>query len=171
MRRPLKGPKGALKGTRGAVMAEFIIAFMPIMLIYLTLCELTAVFVDRELIMHAANVTARACSVVEGYDMPNAPKLSGPADDATQAGKIALFDGATGAFGMLGKPNFSIDKVECLHKQTDDPYGEDVGHIQATYKCFVPWAKTIVCSGGNKSIEVSSSFPHQGAKYKMAPPP
>ena len=148
-----------MRGTRGAVLAEFIIAFVPIMTIYLTMLELAHYFVIREVVVHAANATARACAVV------------GPVNDAP-AGKNGDTSSAKLAGEYVMTPwknsgnNVSNIVVECTQAAAADPYGEDTGHVTADYTCSVPIAKNIACFGGPKKIDVTSSFPHQGAKYK-----
>jgi hypothetical protein len=140
-------------------LAEFAIAFMPIMTIYLTMLELAHYFVIREVVVHAANLTARACAVVGPVnDAP--PGVNGPLDDAKAAGEWALKP------WMSSATNVNNIKVECTQADAADPYGQDNGHITADYTCSVPVAKVIVCAGGPKKIDVTSSFPHQGAKYK-----
>ena len=147
------------RGTRGAVLAEFILAFVPIMTIYLTMLELAHFFVIREVVVHAANATARACAVVGPVNDAPAGK-NGDIADAKKAGEWALKP------WMASGNNVTNIKVECIQAAAADPYGQDNGHITADYKCSVPIAKLIACAGGPKKIDVTSSFPHQGAKYK-----
>ncbi len=148
-----------MRGTKGAVLAEFILAFMPIMTIYLTMLELAHYFVIREVVVHAANATARACAVVGPVnDAP--PGKNGNTGDAKAAGEWALKP------WMASGNNVVNINVSCTQAAAADPYGQDIGHITADYKCSVPIAKLIACAGGPKKIDVTSSFPHQGAKYK-----
>lgn len=150
-----------LKGTRGAVLAEFIIAFMPIMTIYLTMLELAHYFVIREVVVHAANATARACAVVGPNDAPVGGGKNGGIADAQAAGEWALKP------WKASGNNVQNIKVECTQADpAQDPAGKTSGHITADYSCSVPIAKLIACAGGPKKIDVTSSFPHQGAKYK-----
>lgn len=151
---------GVLRGTRGAVLAEFIIAFMPIMTIYMTMLELAHFFVIREVVVHAANATARACAVV------------GPSGDAP-AGTNGDIKNAEAAGEWALKPwkasGLNVRNIKVACKQADsavDPYGQDTGNIKADYTCSVPIAQFIMCGNGPVKIDVTSSFPHQGAKYK-----
>jgi hypothetical protein len=156
--------KQLVRGTRGAVLAEFIIAFMPIMTIFMCMVELIHYFTMREIVYHAASATARACAVIDDPNglQPGGAAINGPQDDARKAGEWAL---------NPWKDNYLLTNVEvsCKNEEPKDPYGEDTGHIKATYHCVVPIAKNMVCPGGGstKIIDVTSSFPHQGAKYKM----
>lgn len=143
------------------MLAEFIIAFMPIMTIYLTMLELAHYFVIREVFLHAANTVARACAVTgnESQNQPGGDAVNGASpDDPKAAGEWALKPWKDSGL------NVTNIKVDCT-PNTSDPYGQDTGHITADYVCTVPIAKAIACSGGSKSIDVTSSFPHQGAKY------
>jgi len=153
---------GVVKGTRGAVLAEFIIAFMPIMTIFMCMCQLVHLFTMREILFHAANATARACAVINdpNNNQPGGDTVNGPQKDGEQAGRWALQPWKTSSY-------LTVDKVECLYQEPNDTYGQDVGHISATYRCTVPIAKNIVCPGGIKTLDIQSDFPHQGAKYKM----
>ncbi len=163
MKKGDRGKRGTrfLKETRGAVLAEFAIAFMPIMTIYLTMLELAHYFVIREVVVHAANVTARAAAVVGDTNQPGGGKVNGAfPDDCKAAGQFALQPWIKNGI------NVQNIKVDCT-QDANDTYGQDTGHITADYTCSVPVAKYICCSGGSKKIDVTSSFPHQGAKYKM----
>jgi len=123
--------------------------------------ELAHYFVVREVIVHAANLTARAAAVVGDTNQPGGGAANGAfPNDCEAAGKQALQPWIKNGI------NVNNIKVQCTQDATD-PYGQDTGHITASYTCSVPVAKFICCSGGAKTIDVTSSFPHQGAKYKM----
>lgn len=156
------------RGTRGAVLAEFIIAFMPIMTIYMSLLELSHYFVVREVLSHGANIVARSCAVIGHTNQPGGDAWNGyygdpQNNDAVEAGKWALKPWMGSQF-LGGPKNVKNIKIECT-QDDKDPYGEDYSHITADYTCSVPIAKNLVCSGGAKKIDIKSSFPHQGAKY------
>lgn len=157
-----------MKGTRGAVMVEFLIAFMPIMTIYLSMIELSHYFVVREVFVHAANESARACAVIGEQNQPGGGPVNGPYasktdNDAVEAAHYALQPWESPLKGAVNVRNV---KIECTQEQTD-PYGMDTAHITADYVCTVPIARFAACPGGVKKIDIQSSFPHQGAKYKM----
>lgn len=163
-----RGPlcRGPLcRGTRGVVLVEFLIAFMPIMAIYLCMMELVHFFTIREVVMHAANAGVRACAVV-GTDAqfePGGVEYNGGATDYKEAVKLALKPWETTQIFQLDENALTCD----IGASAADPYGEDTVTVKGSYTCTVPLAKVIICNNGSKTMEVKSSFPHQGAKYKM----
>jgi Flp pilus assembly protein TadG len=153
------------RGTRGAVLVEFIFAFMPLMILYLCMAELVHYFTIREVVMHAANAGARACAVVgeDGQFQPGGKDYNGPASDYKEAVKWALKPWESTQIFQLDQNALKCD----IGASATDPYGADTVTVKGTYTCIVPIAKVVICNGGTKTMEVKSSFPHQGAKYKM----
>ena len=56
--------EGILRARKGAVLAEFAIAFIPIMAMFLVLCQLSRYYIARLAVLHAAEVSVRACAVI-----------------------------------------------------------------------------------------------------------
>jgi hypothetical protein len=117
--------------------------------------------VIREVVVHAANLTARAAAVSGDQNQPGGKDYNGAFPDTCKdAGNFALKPWIKSGI------NINNIKVDCTQDQ-NDPFGEDTGHVTADYTCSVPIAKFIACKNGARKIDVTSSFPHQGAKYKM----
>lgn len=160
-----KKTRSLRRGTRGAVLVEFIFAFMPLMILYLCMAELVHYFTIREVVMHAANAGVRACAVVgeDGQFQPGGKDYNGPADDYKEAVKWALKPWESTKIFKL-----DVDSIKCdIGATKTDPYGEDTVTVRGNYTCIVPIAKVVICNNGSKTMEVKSSFPHQGANYKM----
>lgn len=162
-----------LKATRGAVFVEFLIAFMPLMTIFLSLCELTRYAATRVAVQHAAGIGARACAVTMNPN-PTSGALDGSEADVDKAVKYALspWTGSAISIGSFNVPLRSgilkLDAATCTTSANEaDPHGQDKVTVSGQYKCSIPIAKTLVCSGGTKDISVTSSYPHQGANYKI----
>jgi Flp pilus assembly protein TadG len=161
--------------TRGAVFVEFLIAFMPLMTIFLSLCELTRYSAARVAVQHAAGIGARACAVT-GKPNPTYGNLDGTEADVNTAVQYALKPWTGSALNVPGLninvpirgATLSVDAATCTTAATNaDPYGTDQVTVTASYTCVIPIAKTLVCSGGAKNISITSSYPHQGANYKL----
>ena len=154
--------QGILHARKGAVLAEFAIAFMPICAMFLCVCQLARYSIDRLAVLHAAQVAVRACAVIKEPDPGSDTKLDGPESDIGRAAEIALapFEGSTGT-GEL-----SHSEPTCDHTGEANG-GTDTLTLKATFTCKIPLASKIVCSDGDKDITVHAQFPHQGAYYKL----
>lgn len=154
--------KGILHARRGAVLAEFAIAFMPICAMFLCVSQLARYSIDRLAVLHAAQVAVRACAVIKEPDPGFDNQLDGPESDIGRAADIALapFEGTTGT-GEL-----THSEPQCEHTGEANG-GTDTVTLKATFTCKIPIASKIVCSGGAKDITVHAQFPHQGAYYQL----
>ncbi len=154
--------EGIVRARRGAVLAEFAIAFMPICTIFLCLCQLSRYSIARLAVLHAAQVSARACAVIidpdPGHDAPT--PLDGPDTDVQRAAQVAMqpFEGSSG--------EITHTPPTCDHDGVENG-GTDTVTMDAQYTCQIPVAKRIVCSSGTKNFTVHAQFPHQGARYKL----
>jgi len=152
-----------IRARRGAVLAEFAIAFMPICTMFLCVCQLCRYSIARLAVLHAAQVSVRACAVIkdpDGKSMPGADvQLDGPESDIERAAGLAMkpFEGS-------GEITHSAPK--CEHEGEANG-GTDTVEMTGTYTCKIPVAKGIVCLGGAKTFTVHAQFPHQGAEYKL----
>lgn len=150
------------RGKRGAVLAEFIIAFMPICAMSLCVAQLSRYSIARLAVMHAAEVSVRACAVIIDPDPGHDKQVDGPDSDVQTAAHIAMKPFG----GDLGGKEIHISDPTCSHSGEDNG-GTDTVSIDAKYTCGIPLARWIVCGGGSKQWTVTAQFPHQGAKYKL----
>jgi Flp pilus assembly protein TadG len=152
--------EGILRARRGAVLAEFAIAFMPICTMFLCLVQLSRYSIARLAVLHAAQVSVRACAVIIEPDPGHDSQLDGPDSDVDRAATIAMgpFEGSSGEISH-GNP-------KCTHAGPENG-GTDTVELTATYDCQIPVAKKIVCSTGAKTFTVHAQFPHQGARYEL----
>jgi hypothetical protein len=161
--------EGIVRARRGAVLAEFAIAFMPICAMFLCLTQLSRLFIARLAVMHAAELSVRACAVIispdPGHDA--SPPLDGQDTDVQTAAQIAMqpFGGNGSNYG--GK-EISISAPQCTHAG-DANGGTDTVTTTATFNCIVPVAQRIVCGASNapKTWSMTAQFPHQGANYGL----
>lgn len=155
--------EGILQARKGAVLAEFAIAFMPICAMFLCVCQLAQYSIDRLAVLHAAQVAVRACSVIKEPDPGSEanPPLDGKETDIGRAAQIALTPFEQSSIGQL-----THEDPECTH---EDPAngGTDTVTLKASFTCKVPVASKIICPEGTKDITVHAQFPHQGAEYEL----
>lgn len=149
------------KGRKGAVLAEFAIAFLPVATMFLFVVQFARFEMCRLASWHAANVAVRACSVINaGGDEinPGGDKANGPKEDADKAARTAV-KSFVGAEYALSEP------VTCQH--AGGASGTDTVNVKSTYTCQVPVGKRLMCPSGSRSWTVTARMPHSGAKYKL----
>jgi Flp pilus assembly protein TadG len=152
-----------VRARRGAVIAEFAIAFMPICTMFLCLVQLSRYSIARLAVLHAAQVSVRACAVIKSPDPGHSKQVDGPDTDVAQAATLAMQP-------FEGSGEIQHNTPTCDHDGADDGSnngngGTDTVKLSATYTCGIPVAKRIVCPSGTKNITTIAQFPHQGAKY------
>lgn len=150
-----------LHDRRGAVLAEFVVALVPMLMAFFGFFQVAMMITAKMLVRHSAIIGARAASVVEGGGDSNptadgAPQ--GTRDDINAAVTQAL--GRWGTNGMLtaGAPDVS---------DTGGPNGTVTVRVKATFQCNTPLGGRLVCGGGKTlSITDEASMPKQGADYQ-----
>lgn len=152
--------EGILRARRGAVLAEFAIAFMPICAMFLCVCQLSRYSIARLAVLHAAQVSVRACAVIIQPDPGHSTTIDGPDTDVQRAAKVAMTP-------FEGSGEITHDDPTCKHDGEDNG-GTDTVTMTGHYDCKIPLARGIVCSSGAKTFTVHAQFPHQGAKYKLS---
>jgi hypothetical protein len=150
---------------RGAVLAEFIIAFMPICAMFLCVCQLSRYELAHLVTMRAAEMSARACAVIHEPMPGHKKEVDGPDSDIQEAAHVVM-KGMTGTSN--GSTELTITDPTCEHDDNGDSNGgTDKVTLNATYHCTIPLARNIVCASGDKTWTEEVSFPHQGADYKL----
>lgn len=155
--------EGILRARRGAVLAEFAIAFIPIISMFLVLCQLSRYYIARLAVLHAAEVSVRACAVIIEPDPGHDDELDGPDSDVQRAAKVAI--------APFNQSNASghevyIEDPTCTHSGEPNG-GDDTVQMVGHYNCTIPLARGIVCPNGEKTWTVQARFPHQGAEYEL----
>jgi Flp pilus assembly protein TadG len=156
--------KGTLKGLnkdkRGAVLVEFAIAFMPLMITFSSFVQLQQMATARIALKHATIIGGRAASVIS-----NRAKNTPDAED--NDGVPEIKKGVVAGLGPW-KKRITVD-VKVEDKSTcADPYGMVSVTVNADYNCTVPFANLFMC-GASKTHSFKpmiARFPHQGARYQ-----
>jgi hypothetical protein len=141
-----------LHATRGAVMVEFLIAFMPLFIAFECMLQLAGLQVARLVTHHAAVCAARAAAVV----------LS---DDPRRYGGIPV-----GSFS--GRRRADIERAaEMVLTASGNMAGTRVssepGRIRVAthYQCALPLARSVVCGGAQVTLVGEAVVPDQRARY------
>jgi hypothetical protein len=182
--RTLQAPSALARSAEGAAYVEFLIAFLPIFIAFLSLWQLGRLYVTRLVAEHAAFAGARAAAVF--VPMPNA---SGVVDNRLTADKRQAVEGAvylalapvllrgwvasaTVRFpsvpGAQGAPDETQYDVPDDGASPMTPTMVNV-HVSALFACGLPPVDYFMCtptSGGwVVPIETEAPFPYQGARY------
>jgi Flp pilus assembly protein TadG len=150
-----------LKDKRGAVLVEFVVALMPMMMTFFGFVEVTKIYAASLGTRHAAITAARAAAVMSKVHDNNPATQGGEGEIKSAAGQALapwISNGAISAVTVTVNDTSS----------RSDPYGPVHVKVAATYHCKVPLMGRIVCKGGTKTITHEATMPHQGAKYKAS---
>lgn len=153
--------KQLAKNKKGAVLAEFAIAFLPVATMFLFVVQFARFEMCRLASYHAANVAVRACSVINvGGDQynPGGDKANGPKDDADRAARTAVKSFAGSEYKLT-------EPVTCQHSGNES--GTDTVTVKSSFTCQVPVGKRLMCPSGSRTWTVTARMPHNGAKYKL----
>lgn len=131
---------------------------------FLCVCQLSRYSIARLAVLHAAQVSVRACAVIIDPDPGHDSQLDGPDTDVQRAATNAMkpFEGSGN--------EITHTPPTCTHDDSGPHHengGTDTVAMDATYTCQIPLAKLIVCSSGPKTFTVHAQFPHQGARYHL----
>ncbi|HSO41048.1 MAG TPA: hypothetical protein VLT33_51335 [Labilithrix sp.] len=146
---------------RGAVLVEFLIALMPLMITFSCFVQLSQMATAKLVVKHSAIVGARAAAVIsnKNNNTPDQPKGDNLAD---------IEAGVNAALGPWKKQMATVTvKVEDS-SSCDDPYGMVKVTVTAAHKCLVPFGGRLMCGavGATHTMEQAYAMPHQGARYK-----
>lgn len=138
---------------RGAVLAEFVIAIMPMLIALFTFLQLGQIYMASLMTLHAANAGARAAAVV----LPPNPGNVGKPEDVDVA--------VHRAYGLYDR---EFARIDIEKTPASAPFELVTVEVRALYKCHVPLGARIVC-GADALLEIPPAvarFPNQGASYQ-----
>lgn len=145
---------------RGAVLVEFAVAFMPLMITFSAFAQLQHMATAALVVKHSAVVGARAAAVMSnaGKNTPDQPEGDNLAD---------IKKGVEAAMGPWKATMSGVDVKVADSSSCSDPYGMVSVTVTADYKCSVPFANLFMCGAGRTHTfkAMTARFPHQGARF------
>jgi Flp pilus assembly protein TadG len=163
--------RGLRKDARGAVYVEFLIVFLPLFVMFMSLVQLAFVSVANLVAKHAAYSACRAAIVV----LPDDPAFYGdvPVNKADGARLTAIQAAAKARLlAVSTDPNVEITfpsspggKDNKTTFQQDDTVRV---HVVVDYPCKIPIGSRFVCNllTLHKKLEAEAAMPMQGAGYE-----
>jgi hypothetical protein len=150
-------PASIVSNRRGSVMVEFIIAFMPIFTLFLSVCELANLYASKLVVAHAAYRTARAGAVVFPDDPANYSGTATKLDDVKAAGRLVL----------RAKGSIVASEIEIPGGTEYAPGQPVLARVSATHRCVFPVADRLVCGfkGGTRILTSEVRMPAHAARY------
>lgn len=154
---------------RGAVMVEFIIAFMPMFLMFSGLLQLGLLQTADVITKHSAVVAARAAAVV----LPDDPKFYGGAT-LNEASGQRLSDIQLAATIPLTaidpdpvvQVSFPSTPTGTDNRTTFAPYDTVITRVAYTYHCTIPIGNVLACGADRtRQIVGVAEMPNQGANF------
>lgn len=149
--------------TRGAVLAEFVIALLPLLTCFFVFVQISALGIAKLMVKHSAVVGARAAAVFSNKN-DNCPECQGDGVGAVNAAARSALVTWQGKFSSVSA---TVDDTSTRDKGDEGfgPYGLVTVTVRATYRCEVPLGR-IICPGSVVTITEKKSMPHQGARYR-----
>ena len=152
--------KEAHRDQSGAVLVEFLVAAMPLLISFFSFVQLAQIVTARLVVKHAAIVGARGAAVISNKNGTTPDqKPNGNEADIKKAVEFAM--------GPWNKTMRRVDVTVDDKSSCDDPYGLVTVTVDVDYRCSVPFGNFLVCgkNGNIHHIRQTFGFPHEGARY------
>ena len=144
---------------RGAVMAEFAIAVVPLLATFFSLYQVTRLQTAKLMITHAAICGARTASVTSNVhgNNPGVPREANDMPERAVNQALAPF--------LASKSYTDVRVIVDDASSAADPSGPVRVTVTAKVTCAVPMMGRVICKGPQKVLEAHATMPHQGATY------
>lgn len=143
---------------RGAVLAEFVVALVPLLTIFFVFVQISAIAAARIRFKHATIIGARCASV---YSNKNST-----CPECESEGDTEVVEAIRAGLGSSAKGYASINATIDDRSSESDPYGLVTVSSSAEYQCGVPLGRIICGTSSKVTFTEMKSLPHQGANYK-----
>jgi Flp pilus assembly protein TadG len=145
---------------RGAVLVEFLVAVMPLMITFSCFVQVSSIATARLVVKHSAIVGARAAAVIA-----NGKKNTPDQKQGDNKGEILM--GVRAAMGPWIKTMNNVNVQVDDQSSCADPYGMVTVTVTADYRCSVPFGGRLLCGavGATHTLKQKYAMPHQGARY------
>ena len=159
---PSERARGFLSATRGAVYVEFLIAFMPLLMFFLSLIQLTWVNTANIVVKHAAVIATRAATIVIPDDQNEYDTDPGDASGERMKAIESAARGPLFALAIVPSPRVSLPLGD-----TYSAHGMVKVRVDYDFPCRVPIGSTVVCGFlRKKTLSGEAAMPLQWANYK-----
>lgn len=163
--RTARGLKSLKTDTRGAVLAEFVIAIIPLLTVFFVFVQISALSIAKLLVKHSTIVGARAAAVFSNQH-ENCPECTSDGRAVVTAAVRSALVNWQSKFTSVTADVEDNSSREIGDDQGYGPYGLVTVRVEARYKCEIPLGK-VICSGGGNTVLIreTKTMPHQGARY------
>ena len=171
MNEPREDSKGLRKDARGAIYVEFLIVFMPLFVMFMSLVQFAFLQTANLVTKHAAVQAARAAIVV----LPDDPAFYGnvPINKVAGDRKTVIEAAARGRLIAVSTgPDFNIKFPSSAGGDDDKTQfqQDDVVRVRLTfnYPCKIPIGNRFVCGlfSSTKPLKAEAALPLQGAGWE-----
>lgn len=175
------------QATHGAVYVEFLVAFLPVLVFFLSLLQLALLFSSKLLVEHAAAQGARAAAVVFGDESGPYGSRAGDPNTLSSGRRQAVRDAVLVSLAPLIIDG-SITRVDVAFPAEDTPLGNDRPEdtklapmassgprmmrvrVDVDVVCKIAIASLVICKGPPAVPRVALAsaealYPYQGAGY------
>src|SRR5262249_28860646 len=149
------------RDTRGAALIEFVLAFLPMLMVFFSFAQAAQLAKAKLMLKHSAVAATRAAVVIKDKDSGS---TTNPGDNGEETDVTWAANGALGNY-LLDR-DLDAPSADCQRPDTSDPFGLVTCTVRATYHCDVPLGKYLVCGGGTMDLTERMSLPLQGARYR-----
>lgn len=146
-------------GMRGAVMAEFVIAVVPLLGTFFSLYQVTRLETAKLMLTNAAVSGARTAAVTSNQhgNNPGVPRRDDDMPKRAVEQTLRPF---------IESKSFTDVEVEVTDASSLlDPSGPVRVRVSAKVACAVPMMGRVICKGPHKLLVAEATMPHQGATY------
>jgi hypothetical protein len=156
------------RGTEGAIYVEFLLAFMPLFVLFLGIVQLFDLDVTWIIANHAAQLAARTAVVVlpddpSYYDGAEVNHPTGKRRDAIRSAAMQALKAARSATEVrLTFPESAGGGGDKTALQRDDLVRV---HLDVRFQCRVPLVSKMVCPNGPRVLATEAAMPLQGAEF------
>lgn len=140
------------KGTKGAVLVEFVVVIFPLLALFFTSVQAAAAYSASLRLRHATIIGARAAAVI----LPPNPGAVGTEADIDAAIDVAL-----------GTTRANFQSLVVTKTPASGPRQLVTVEVTAIYRCGVPLGGRLMCGADGLTTmgPVVVRYPNQGAEY------
>ncbi|MET0340490.1 MAG: hypothetical protein ABW252_05780 [Polyangiales bacterium] len=145
---------------RGAAMVEYLIAFLPVMMLFASIWQVADAYAAHLIVQRAASAAGRAASVV----LPDDPFFYGGAPvDVYEGVRRAQIERA--AHLVLVASSKIAAAPEVRIEGTFSGNGPITATVDARYRCYPGWGVLVCGVDGLLPLTASARYPYHGARY------